>query len=78
MAKEQKGVNLYLMSIIAIVAIVGIVILVLNVTGNGMMWTTSSADTSGQAYSASASTSEWRDCGNDEMVRGNAPCSVIE
>lgn len=76
MAKERKGVNLYFMSIIAIVAIVGIVILVLNVGGSGMMWTTSSADTSGQAYSASVSTSEWHDCGNGEMVRGNAPCSV--
>ncbi|MBI5072975.1 hypothetical protein HZA99_04100 [Candidatus Woesearchaeota archaeon] len=76
MAKEKKGINLYLMSIVAIVAIVGIVILVLNIGGNGIMWTSSSTDTSGQAYSASVSSMEWTDCGNGEKVRGNVPCSV--
>ena len=73
MAKEQKGTNLYLMSIVAIVAIVGIVILVLNVSGSGMMF--SSSDSAGQAISAN-SIIIWRDCGNGEMVSGGAVCST--
>ena len=77
MAKEQKGTNLYLMSIVAIVAIVGIVILVLNVGGSGMMISSSENNAAGQAYSAS-SEAQWTDCGNGEMVRGDVPCSVSD
>lgn len=72
MVKKQKGVNQYLFSIVAILAIVGIVILVLNVGGTSVI-SLSSNDVAGQAYSAS---SEWRDCGDGEMVRGDTPCSV--
>ncbi len=75
MAKQEGSkTNLYLLVIISIVAIVGIVILVLNVQ-TGSVISLRSSDTAGQTYSAVAS-SEWNDCGNGEMVRGNIPCSV--
>ncbi len=85
MAKEQKGVNLYLLSIVAIVAIVGIVILVLNVSGTGMMF--GSSDSTGQAYMSSrtmtlgSSSRVWNQddchqCSSGEIVCGLSPCST--
>ncbi len=85
MAKEQKGVNLYLMSIVAIVAIVGIVILVLNIGGSGMMW--GSSGVAGQAYATettsvgtgtSLAASRCHPCPSNpgEIVCGSAHCSV--
>lgn len=48
MAKEGKGINLYLLAIVCIVAIVGIVMLVLNIGSSGTI-SLSSDDVSGQA-----------------------------